>query len=681
MSKEQLIAQIEETCFDVIRQKGWRPFKDVHVDVLPQDAPMGAHITLDTRRIHIYTADDLYDAVEQMRADEGITADRNTIIDTVTRMMMTHEYGHHRHCPRTNELFQNILHGSFEALEGREYRKNVLVQTCLTVHNLFSDTILNTINAHTEPDKEIYRQGIDLFFLLAWNSMHRKTKNRGDKAIDLHANINQVLCTTDPDMQKKLHKYMPRIFLGRERHLRGLVDVFTGDKALTKAALSYDMSTGAIDDLVGRLQDTSLWRPMATEYTDKMYRFIKTPHDMYGNSFSRPYMKPPQGGQSKQQQGQGQPQDDPRQQPSRGSGVGKNEQNGQGDDKKDDPANDQANGHGKDDDGKKDNPIDKDADGHGKDEHEQQPEAKPTPVDRDMMDELYRHLVEGRIHKPYESPMLTKFDRLDRLYRERAGRIIIIGDDQTREQPQGNIHLSREEIDLDQIQDGQIDWASTRVRRGAQGRKRMELYRRDIPEELPLEQILEIGGIPDLSWIFDSSISMEFNPFEGDGSGQYHLAAVAFYSVQAYLEQVGLANLVNQHMMNFSLDTRSSGWCGHREIERCKKTLFDYQGGGTFLKPNHLRDLRVNRRDNFVNFMLSDTDFNSRQNTADIIQEFDQMLDTGGIGLYLFQLGPPTIFSEAMKERGVYVQPIKSAEDFLELSIQITKDLYAEALQ
>jgi hypothetical protein len=179
-----------------------------------------------------------------------------------------------------------------------------------------------------------------------------------------------------------------------------------------------------------------------------------------------------------------------------------------------------------------------------------------------------------------------------------------------------------------------------------------------------------------LAFIFDSSISMGFDPEKG--LGEYHFAVLAVYSILQSLKKRNLAHLLNYAALNFSHRTVCSGWRGYSEINEVKRAIFRYQGLNTTLDPVALRDLRVTRRGRFIAFMLSDTGFNTLDNAVEIASEIRLATSSGIAGYFLFQLGEPSTFSEMLRKDGVPVLPVKSAEDFLHRSIEFTKELYAE---
>lgn len=629
MDKNVLEQRIGTLCRKVIDDKGWKTFQDIQVKAVEQPFPMSAFITLTDRRINVNVSEDLYKEINMLKDDEKISKDTDSIIEPLTYFGVVHEYGHHQYCPRTREDLQQILEGVFEAVHGREFDSERIRELCLDIQNMFSDTILNTINAHTDDNKEEYREGFDTFYILSANDCKRKRLGKTSKGFTLFLNSNELLCNTSLEISEKMKKYLPKFFPGFSRYRKKILNVFTGDKGLTKKVLERRMDEEDVEKLVNRFKDTSLWKQMAYDYSNIIYPFMKQlgqgEADSLDNSFSK---------------------DSP-------SSTGRRSSK-----KKPTPKD------GKDKRSSSDKKCDKNC-GIGK---------KKDPID-DLLDKLKNP------HIPYTSPFLYQFARLDSLYRARAGKLALYAQEENSPSLQHEEKMSVEEMPLEEFETRDVDWASTRILKKNDGTKHVELYRQTTPLILPFESEEKPIGIPDLSFIFDSSGSMNFEPFEGEGKGQYHFAVLAFYSILNYLEKEGLAPLLNYYSINFSKTTYSSGWCSYSEINKVKSTLFDYQGGGTALEPAVLQDLRVNRRDNLISFMLSDTDFNFKENETQVIQEIDKILATGGIGFYLFQIGLPTTFSKAMEERNVPVQYVKSAEDFMNKAIRFSKDLYGELLR
>jgi arylsulfatase A-like enzyme len=134
-------------------------------------------------------------------------------------------------------------------------------------------------------------------------------------------------------------------------------------------------------------------------------------------------------------------------------------------------------------------------------------------------------------------------------------------------------------------------------------------------------------------------------------------------------------------MINFSNQTRMSGWCSYSEIDHFKRAMFNYMGSNTTLDPKAIAHLRETRRDNCIVFMLSDTGFSSQENAKQVLAEMEKTVSSGGVGMYLFQLGGNNDFSNEAHKLGVTVHPVQSVEDFMGKTIMFTKDLYGEAVK
>ncbi|MBM3200163.1 hypothetical protein FJZ53_04450 [Candidatus Woesearchaeota archaeon] len=622
-ANSSLESHIEKLCIKVLDEKGWKTFKDIQVKALDQLSPIGAFITLTQRQININVSNDIYKAIDDWKRDEKLIGSSESVIEPLTYFAVVHEYGHHQYCPRTREDLQQVLEGIFEAVQGRECDAETIKGLCLNIHNMFSDTILNTINSRTDDKKESYREWLDNFYSLSGHYLKNLgVKRRMSKSFSLFLESNQFLCNTSEKSNESIHKkYFPRFFPGFQRYRKKLLNVFTGDEELTKKVLERSLSEEESENLVKRFKDNSLWKKMAYDYTNILYPFIKQEskqeQEMLDNSFSK---------EERQSQSQKKTSE------------------------------------------KKDKSCDKQCDNNCKDK-------KRNPIE-DILDKL----LKNEKHVPYTSQFLAQFWKLDQLYKSRAGKIALYAEEQSRSS-QDEEKMSVEEMPFEEFEPKDIDWASTRILTKNGGTKHVELYKYSNPLILPFESEEQPVGIPDLSFILDSSISMGFKPFEGEGQGGYHFAVLAFYSILNYLEKEGLAPLLNYHMINFSDTTYSSGWRNYSELMEVKKTLFDYQGNGTTLDPKALEDLRDNRKDNLLCFMLSDTGFNSMDNEAKIIEEVDKIIGTRSIGFYLFQLGYPSRFSKAMEERNIPVQYVKSAEDFMNKSIRFSKSLYGEIVK
>ncbi len=640
MSNDSLQLDLEARCRRIIDKQGWTQFRDLEVVLMPDMSQFGAHITLDEWKIRLITGEDYYEAAETLLKQEKLPISPEHLTEQVLYSVIGHEHGHFIHAPKTQENLHRILKGIYEAIHEREAKKSRLNEWCFYIHNMFTDTILNTVNAHADRDPQRYREGLALTYLLMNNYTRRKLgplHGKADKAHTLFLMSNHTLCALDPEFTARNGKYLTRWFPGFKRYREKLLDVFTGDRLLTRKAVARELDEPENEQILKRMQDTSLWEKMSYDYAHIIYPFIRRQLSWIQSSQTR--RSPPQS----------QPQSRP--------------QPGESGDKKNEKEDSRGAGYSQ---IKKGNKTKK---------------GNETETVEDKLyrkaDEYMQRLLSDANKEPYSSPFLQQFWRLDTLYRQRAGRIALFAEEPHRLSPHYELSAGREEMPLHEFSSRDIDWPSTRLIRRENGVREAHLYRKAMPISFPMQVEEKPGGIPDISWIFDSSSSMDFEPFQGEGKGEYHFAALAKYSMLRWLEEIGLAPILNYHVINFSARTTSSGWCSYEEIIQAKRTLFDYQGSGTILDPGAIREMRTTRRDNAISFMLTDTDFNFSENEEAIIKEIDLLLAGGGVGLYLFHLGgKETTFSRAMEERGVPVHQVETAKDFMEAGIKFTKDLY-----
>jgi hypothetical protein len=554
--------------------------------------------------------------------------------------------------------------GRRETIEKKEFKKEKIQELCFYIHNLFSDTVLNTINAHTDQDKQEYRDGLDFFYLLMSNYNRSKErgffKRRADKAHTLFINSNQLLCQTNPEIENKMRKYNARFFPGFPRYKKKLLSIFTGDESLTEALLKRELSEESAEYLAGRLQDMSLWNQMSKDYTEIIYPFLRNRYNWTGNSFipqTRKKDKSKKNSQKKQSQGMGN--SGKKQEKEMKKNKKSQKGGGQSEDKKQTEKNRTRNGE------------------------------KPSNPSEDMLEDMMKNLIIRKGHKPFSSTYVKYAKRLDRLYNQRAGRLAIFAHDSNKESPHYEKNLGKEELPLDQMITRGVDWGATKIINRKDGKKDIHIYSGDFPIVLPFEHEENPGGIPDLSFIFDTSSSEKFDPFKG--YGEYHYACLAFYSILNYLEENGLAPLINYNIINFSDITIPSGWKTYSEIFEIKRILFDYQSGATILNPSALEEMRITRKDNFISFMLTDGGFNLRNNTLDVIKEIENIVNSGAAGFYLFLLNSDVGFARehensrnfinAMNDLKVPVHPISSSKDFLYKTIEFGKNLYGRLVE
>lgn len=581
----------------ITEERHLRPFNDMEIKVVKKlGNSYDAYIDLTNWRMHFTVQEDLLEQLEAMKVKHGIGGIESLHQLVYTRLI--HEYGHYKWCPRTNEGHQAIMEGVHDALRKKERNQEKLQADAGYLSNMFSDTVLNTVNAHIDSHKETYREGFDLGTLLRLTPL----PGSSGRGFALFLESNHLLCATNPEIYQKMERSFPWFFPGHGRKIEKVLTVFTGDNSLTNAVLNNAMSDQAATDLVGRIRELSLWNTMAYDYAKLLYPYLRQ-SDRHLMDHSH---------EEEEEEGHGPTTNTPSPTPSRHS----------------------------------------DRQGKGN-----QP------------------LTSGN------SSYLRQFGKLDILYTQRAGRITLFAEDPTYEAPQYERDIGIEALSLDDIARKRVFWSQTKIIPKEDGTNHVELYSGAVPLQFEIETTETPGFLPDIGFIVDSSISMDFQPFEKEGAGQYHFAVLAMYSILRYLEETGNAYVLNYHAINFSEKTTSSGWCSYYEFERIKQTFFDYQCKGTELDPQALRNMREQRRGNFICFMLSDTFFNELDNQAEILKEVEALVETPGIGFYLFQLGMHSSFSQDLEKRGIPVHLIRTTEDFMNLSIRFTKDLYGKVIR
>lgn len=628
---------------DVLRKKEWTAFDDIAVKVIDQPYAYFAYIPFKDRQLNLGFPKQLYEAVDVMKRKERLSKSRDEILYALIEMLVTHEHGHHILCPRDVEMFQELLKGSFEVISKKETRFEKIKRKCLYIQNLFSDTIIDTVNSNIGESKDAYREGEGLGSLLHYTYERNFGKSKGilsafaktDKAHALFGETKGILCNINPDYTKKIRKVYP-IFPKLKDYTKKVIDIFTGDEELTDAVINKKMTEENVYELTERMKDRSLWKDMCKEYTKIIYPLLSLMQKNRNNSFTR------EKGQGEQQAPD--TQEEPQKKKPKQK---KNKKAKNGDKKKNNPKGKEE--------GKKDNKEKDKCRGGGTEE---------------FFNELLRD-EEG--HDPYSSEYLKDFYTLDNLYKQRAGKIRLFAQEEERESPEYEIKSPLEEMSFEEFRARNVEWSATRIFT-KNGKKNIQLYKREREIEARIEDIMNAGGLPDLSWIYDSSFSMEFEPY--GGYGEYHLAVLTFYSMLKYLETESLARMINYNLINFSDITLGSDWQRYEDIKKVKRILFDHQNGGTYLAPEALKSLREQRKDNFITFMLTDCGFNFKRNMDELLKEVDDMQSTGGIGLFLYNLGAPNYFSKEMENRGVFVRYINDVNDFMNDCLMFTKKLY-----
>jgi len=630
MDESGLQKLLQEKCSQIIVDKDWTPFSDFEAKVIPTDSVLEAYINLSSRQIHIHSSKDIFENINECIKDEKLELAEDELFDKIIYTILVHEYSHHRDCPRSPEGAKEVLEGCYAAVEAREWKKSRIDALAGGIDNMFSDTIINTINSHEDEKANEYSEGINLVYLL----FGRKNKTK-DKAHILFLDAMFKLCYTPRELQRKTDNHMKWFFWNRPRIAKKLVDVFTGNEYLTNDILNRKISEDSMTEVLGRIKDYSLWQKMAYEYARIIVPYMKEPDMPRG---IQDHANP----RGKQHEKDGAPSSE-KNSPGQESGQGDSETG---------ENNPDGSGAGKADKSKK------------KDKGKGKKDSSSNPLD-----DFAKQILAGQNPNIW----LGRTPELHEFYKAEAGLIPIICEEGNRVREGFEKYIGSEELTSGFPDLKKIDWAATRFEL-SEGKQKVILYEGEQSITLPIEAMAAPGALVDLSFILDCSGSMDFNPHLKQGS--YHLAALAVHSVLRPLELAGIAPLLNYHMISYSDMTKSSAWQPHGNLLSFMRTMFDYQGGMTYLDPDALLEMADTRLDNVLSFMLTDGAFNSPENSRDVLDAVDNIINRGGIDLHLFHIGYPNSFYHAMQELGVKCRHGTNPEDFLNHAVTYSRSRY-----
>ena len=186
---------------------------------------------------------------------------------------------------------------------------------------------------------------------------------------------------------------------------------------------------------------------------------------------------------------------------------------------------------------------------------------------------------------------------------------------------------------------------------------------------------MKSAGYPDIYFIVDSSGSMGWAPFEEQEN--YHIVCVGVYAILHFLRETGILEDVSFNIINFSDITISSGWVDHFEMDKFKKILFHYQGGGTSLNKRVLEDTakqhlsKVKNYDShFLMFLISDGYI---ANEDEVVKVIEQLLSKQNQVVYMSIGVGETPFFKKLEKFGALGLVIKNTQKLDYLMPDITK--------
>jgi len=672
-----LKANLEAVCSQILRDKNLPTFQDTVYEIIPDTHLSMVFISLGDRRIHFLEGEHFAAAMRETIGYEKLTQPpHNLSFDEAFRkahyMLVCHEYGHHKYSPRSKELFELMINSIYDVVGPREWNVEKMTQLIGQISNMFTDTVVNAVNAATDEKKQDFRDGYNILYLTAQGFSQRKKLGGADKAMSVFMNSNYFLTQQSPEMHNKISHYFKKLFPSLPRYTRKVLNIMLGDSQLVDKVLEHKVTPQMEESIVARLMDTSQWGAKSKAYAEVMYPLMRSIYSELENSFTRKDPKQGNSGSPKEQPPQKAPPKPQKQKEQKPGKEGSPDEKKQQEKKQDGKKEGEGSGQKKE---EKDKKQDDQKNGCAADGQKDKEKSTAGKYDSKLDEAIRRRLLNDKqLHTPYSSSFLRDYGSLNTHYEKLADRFRILMEDLDKQAPNYDVLPGREKMPLSEFSRKNIDWASTKVIKRDDGTSQVELYRKVCPITLPIPKEEGPGGIWDISFIFDSSSSMGFDPYHN--RGDYHFCCLGVYAILKDLEERGLAPFVNYHAMNFSNQTISSGWQPYSNIEKIKRTLFDYQGWGTALDVDKLRELKTRRLDNFLNLMFTDYGFNTVENAQEVTEEIINMTNGGGIGFLLFQMYGHNELTQKLEKNGVPVIIVNSGEDFMNKSFKFAKDFY-----
>lgn len=186
---------------------------------------------------------------------------------------------------------------------------------------------------------------------------------------------------------------------------------------------------------------------------------------------------------------------------------------------------------------------------------------------------------------------------------------------------------------------------------------RLQLYWNEQYVTVPTPVAGQPNAMPDISFWVDSSESMTFEPFKKQG--RYDLLLRAIFGVFRWLETQEHAPYLNYSVLNFSSETKYSGWKSWQERQAVFDALFDHQNGGTTLLDVQVMDQFINNTARpFVVVMITDGELENGRAVENRITEYFNP----NRNLILIQIGPESKLSKKLRAGGFSVYSIDNAE-------------------
>lgn len=204
----------------------------------------------------------------------------------------------------------------------------------------------------------------------------------------------------------------------------------------------------------------------------------------------------------------------------------------------------------------------------------------------------------------------------------------------------------------------EINWPRTLLfpHKNNEESSRLQLYWNEHYVTVPVPSASMSSSMPDISFWVDSSESMTYEPFQKQG--RYDLLLRALFGVFRWIETQTYAPYLNYSALNFSAETKYSGWKSWQNRQDIYNLLFDHQNGRTTLDITIFEKLIREASRPFIVVMVTDGELkNWKAVSSRIIGRFDLSKN-----FILIQIGNVSKLFTTLREKGFPTHVIENAE-------------------
>ncbi|MDD2678831.1 MAG: VWA domain-containing protein [Candidatus Nanoarchaeia archaeon] len=550
---------------EYLSKNGWSLDSDYNIRDEETDHLITACISVDDWKINI-NLNNYDEKIEELIKNSRIKTyfDTSSLTDDVAKAVTTHEIGHYKYCPRSNNNFADILSGISKAISESPHAQN-LINNKFSIANMFTDIIANA-TCSLELKKDFFNNGQSIFYIFEGYLAQKKGfKLPEDYALFSAINMNII----QPNNSKRniMRDYYPS--LDELLISKGLM-IFTGFNQLDFA--DNQMLSRALINLY----DESKFLIKAYEFTKLIASFIKnSPSELENLVKSNDFIE-------------------------------------------------------------------------------------RFKNDKEFNKLIKRLIIERNGNTTALTALINSIEFSDTLYWSKA--------------KEYNIEFNLDELDkLDIICVGEEPWTGDLSNIDLVNLKPNEAgvwkFQQCVKKEPIVIRNKADFDFPDILYLFDTSGSMQGNP--------YDLLLTAIYASLYYLEEIGKAGDMHFNFTQFSNQTITSGWFDYYALEdKRKQFLFSPQWGGTTINYNSIKHIFDSARGPFHTILVTD---GCISNENSIIELFREKLDFGSSLDYISIGGYNGAFMRLAEEHlNAKCSIINNANDIVNLIIGITRKVFSE---